>query len=178
MLLISLSVSNLFESPSLGPRLTGYLPSIFVAAIALMIGLIAGDKARLSVSERLRSIKMPEASIIPELVKYSIVYLATLVALGQLGIATSALLILLGAYALGIVVLAGLALKDLLAAAASGTYLVLTQPYGIGDEIQIEDKQGIVQEIDLFVTHIENDEREFIIPNQRVFRSGIVRIRD
>ena len=178
MVLVALSVTNLFESPSLGPRITSYLPNVFVAVLALIIGLIAGDKAKLTVSERLRSIKLPEAGLVPVLVKYSIIYLAVLVALGQLGIATNALLILLAAYAIGIVILLGLALKDLLAAAASGIYLVLTQPYGIGDEIQIEDKQGVVQEIDLFVTHIENDEREFIIPNQRVFRSGIIRIRN
>ena len=175
--LLAFSVSSPFDTPAFWPPISSFV-DVFVAILVVIVGLIAGDKAKLVVSERLKSIKLPEAGFIPELVKYSIFYLAALIALGQLNVATNALLILLAAYAFGIVIVAGLAMKDLLAAAASGIYLVLTQPYGIGDEVQIEDKQGIVQEIDLFVTHVENDEREFIIPNQRVFRSGIIRIRD
>jgi small-conductance mechanosensitive channel len=176
--LLALSVSQLFESPAFWPRFTAFLPNIFIAILALIIGVIAGDKAGLVVSERLKSVKLPEAGVIPELVKYSIFYLAAIVALGQLGIATSALLILLGAYAIGIVVFTGLAFKDLLAAGAAGLYLVLNQPYSIGDEVEIEGKRGIVQEVDMFVTHVENDDREFIIPNQRVLRQGVIRIRD
>lgn len=176
--LIALSVAQLFETTAFWPRLTTFLPNVFIAILALIIGIIAGDKAGLVVSERLRSVKLPEAGVIPELVKYSIFYLAAIVALGQLGIATSALLILLGAYAIGLVILSGLAFKDLLAAGAAGLYLVLSQPYSIGDEVEIEGKRGIVQEIDMFVTHVENEDREFIIPNQRVLRQGVVRIRE
>jgi small-conductance mechanosensitive channel len=159
-------------------RFTGYLPDLFIAAFAIIIGLIAGDKAKLVVSERLRSVKLPEATVLPEIVKYSIFYLAILIALSQLGVETLALLILLGAYAIGLVFLTGLALKDLLAAAAAGLYLLLTEPYSIGDEVIIDDRQGIVQEVDMFVTHVESDGEEYIIPNQRVMRSGIVRVRN
>jgi small-conductance mechanosensitive channel len=178
MVLLALNVAQLYEQPAIWERMTSFLPDLFIATLALIVGLIAGDKAKLVVGERLRSVKLPEAGILPELVKYSIFYLAAIVALGQLGIATSALLILLAAYTIGLVVLSGLAFKDLLAAGAAGLYLVLTQPYGIGDEVEIEGKRGIVQEVDMFVTHIESDEAEFIVPNQRVLRHGVVRYRD
>jgi small-conductance mechanosensitive channel len=95
-----------------------------------------------------------------------------------LGVETMALLILLAAYAFGLVFLVGLAMKDLLSASAAGLYLLLTEPYSIGDEVIIDDQQGIVQEVDMFVTHVESDGKEHIIPNQRVMRSGIVRVRD
>jgi len=159
-------------------RFAGYLPRLFVAALALIIGLIAGDKARLVVSERLRSVKLPEAGLIPELVKYSIFYIAALIALGQIGVATSALLVLLAAYAFGLVFLSGIAFKDLLAASAAGVYLLLAEPYAIGDKIEIDGNRGIVQEVDVFVTRVESDTEEYIIPNQRVVRSGVVRIRE
>jgi small-conductance mechanosensitive channel len=175
---IALNIAELVNPEVYWTRFTGYLPDLFIAAFAIIIGLIAGDKAKLVVSERLRSVKLPEATVLPEIVKYSIFYLAILIALSQLGVETLALLILLGAYAIGLVFLTGLALKDLLAAAAAGLYLLLTEPYSIGDEVIIDDRQGIVQEVDMFVTHVESDGEEYIIPNQRVMRSGIVRVRN
>ncbi|MFC7133992.1 MULTISPECIES: mechanosensitive ion channel domain-containing protein [Salinibaculum] len=176
--IIALNIAQLLDGRLFWSRLTGYLPRLFIAAIAIVLGLVAGDKAALLVSDRLRSIKLPEAELIPEIVKYSIFYIAALLALAQIGVATSALLILLAAYAFGLVFLSGLAFKDLLAASAAGIYLLLVEPYAIGDEVEIDEKRGIVQEVDMFVTHIEADGEEYVIPNQRVLKSPIVRIRD
>ncbi|WP_226010125.1 mechanosensitive ion channel domain-containing protein [Halomicrobium salinisoli] len=174
---LALNVSQLSDTALFWSRFTGFLPDLFIAAFALILGLIAGDKAKLVVSERLRSVKLPEAGLLPELVKYSIFFLALLIALDQLGVATGALLILLAAYVFGLVFLSGLAFKDLLSAGAAGVYLVLTQPYGIGDEVRVDGHRGIVQEVGMFVTHIESDEEEYIVPNNRVFASGVVRVR-
>jgi small-conductance mechanosensitive channel len=176
-IVLALNVAQLLNADVFWAQLTVYLPRLFVAILAVIIGLIAGDKAKLVVSDRLRSIKLPEAGLIPDLVKYSIFYIAGLIALAQLGIATSALLILLAAYVFGLVFISGLALKDLLAASAAGIYLLLVEPYAIGDEVKIDGQRGIVQEINIFVTHVESEGEEYVIPNQRVFRSGIVRIR-
>lgn len=171
-------VARLLNVEQFWPRLAGYLPRLFIAILAIIVGIIVGEKVQLLIQERLRSVKLPEASVIPELVKYSIFYIAGLIALGQVGVATSGLLILLAAYAFGFVFLGGIAFKDLLSASAAGLYLLLIEPYSIGDEVRIDGKQGIVQEVDMFVTHIEADGEEYIIPNQQVFRSGIVRIRE
>lgn len=160
------------------PRATALLPQVLVAAVAVITGIVLGDKAALAVQERLRSVKLPEAALVPELVKYSIYYIAALIALAQVGVATTALLVLLGAYVFGLILLAAVAFKDLLSAAAAGVYLLLNEPYSIGDEVRIDDRRGIVQEVTMFVTHVETDGEEHIIPNNRVFRSGIVRVRN
>ena len=175
--IVAINVARLGDPQFFWTRFVELLPRLFIAALAIIIGLVVGDKAELVVNERLKSVKLPEASLLAEVVKYSIYYIATLVALGQLGVATAALLILLAVYAFGLVFLSGLALKDLLAAGAAGMYLLLSQPYSIGDEVKIDETRGIVQEINVFVTHVESDGEEYIIPNQRVFKSGIVRIR-
>ncbi|WP_435076116.1 mechanosensitive ion channel domain-containing protein [Halococcus sp. AFM35] len=154
-----------------------FLPQLFVAALVVVFGLIVADKAEVLVSERLRGVKLPEIGLLALLVKYSIIYIAALLALGQLGVANVALLVLLGAYAFGVVFLGGLACRDLLAASAAGFYLLFAEPIAIGDEVRIDGRAGIVQEVDVFVTHIENDGEEFIVPNDHVFRSGIVRVR-
>jgi small-conductance mechanosensitive channel len=129
------------------------------------------------VSERLSSVKLPEVTLIPALVKYSVFYVAGLLALAQLGVATAALLVLLAAYTFGVVFVGGLACKDILTSATAGIYLLLSQPYTIGDEVRIDDHRGIVQEMDVFVTLIESDDEEYLIPNRLVFRRGIVRVR-
>jgi len=177
-ILLALNIAQLLDFQQFWARLTGFLPRLFVAALAIIIGLVAGDKAGLVVSERLRSVKLPEASLLSEIVKYSIFYIAALIALSQIGVSTAALLILLAAYAFGLVFLGGLAFRHLLAASAAGIFLLLAEPYAIGDEVRIDDRRGIVQEVDMFVTHIEADGEEYIVPNQEVFRSGVVRIRE
>lgn len=176
-LVLALTVAAVLDARLYLTQFINFLPQLFVAALVVIFGLVVADKAELLVSERLRSVKLPEIGVIPTLVKYSIIYVAALIALGQLGVANAALLVLLTAYVFGFVFLGGLACKDLLAASAAGFYLLLTEPFSIGDEVRVDGMAGVVQEVDVFVTHIEDDGEEFIIPNQRVFRSGIVRIR-
>ena len=177
-LLVAFNVARVIDTGVFWPALIALLPQLLIAIFALLIGVVLGDKAKLVVQDRLRSVKLPEAALLPEVVKYSVFYIAALIALAQVGVATAALLVLLAAYAFGVVVLLAVALKDLLTAGTAGIYLLLNEPYSIGDEIRIEGNQGVVQEVDMFVTHIEGDGEEYVIPNNRVFRSGIVRIRD
>jgi len=165
-IIVALNVAQLLDFQRFWARLTGYLPRLVVAALALIVGLVVGDKAGLVVSERLRSIKLPEVTFLSDLVKYSIFYVAGLIALSQIGVSTAALLILLAAYAFGLVFLGGLAFRHLLAASAAGIFLLLAEPYAIGDEVR------------MFVTHTEADGAEYIVPNQEVFQSGVVRIRE
>ncbi|MFB6205473.1 MAG: mechanosensitive ion channel domain-containing protein [Haloglomus sp.] len=176
--ILALRVAGFLDAGLLIQGLTDFLPRVFIAALVIIVGLILGDKAEVIVGERLRSVKLPEVTALPFVVKYSIFYIAALVALGQLGVATAALLVLLAAYAFGVFFIGGLAFKDMLSSAAAGIYLVLNEPYTIGDEVVIDGQRGIVQEVDVFVTRIESDGREFVLPNRKLFESGVVRVRD
>lgn len=176
--LFAFNIAQVFDTSVFWERLAALLPKLLVAAFAVIVGFIVGDKAELVVQERLRSVKLPEASVLPRLVKYSIYYIAALIALAQVGVATTALLVLLTAYVFGVVLLAAVAFKDLLAAGAAGIYLLLNEPYSIGDEIRVDGRRGVVQEMTIFVTHVEADGEEHIVPNSEVFQGGIVRIRD
>lgn len=169
---------KLLPSEALLEEVSSFLPSLFIAVLVIIVGLIFADKAELIVGEQLRSIKLPEVSLIPTLVKLSILYIAVLIALSQLGVATGALLVLLAAYAFGVFFLAGIAFKDLLSSAAAGFYLLLTEPYSIGDEVEISGNRGIVQEVDVFVTYVEKDGEEYMIPNRKVLREGAMRVRE
>ncbi len=155
----------------------GFLPQLFVALLVVLVGLIVGDKVELVVADRLKGVKLPQAGALPTAAKYSVFYVATLVALSQIGVKTLSLVVLLAAYVVAVVVVTVVAFHTMLTSAAAGAYLLLTEPYGIGDEVRIDGNGGIVQEVDLFVTHVENDGEEYIIPNAKVFREGIVRVR-
>ena len=155
----------------------GFLPQLFFAVIVLIVGVVLGDKVELLVSERFRGVKLPQVGVLPLMAKYSVFYLAALIALGQVGVATAALIVLLAAYVFAIVFVGGLAFRHLLSAGAVGTYLLLHQPYTIGDEIRVDGVRGVVQEMDLFVTHVEAEDEEHVLPNSKVFSEGFVRIR-
>lgn len=175
--LAALSVADVRFTAQFWGQLTGFLPELFVAILVLIIGIVVGDKIELVVSERLRGIKIPQVGMLPRLVNYSIVYIFVLIALGQIGVATIALVVLLGGYIFGVIVLSAVAFRDMLRSSAAGLYLLLNQPYGIGDEIHIADNKGIVQEVTVLITRIEGEDEEYIIPNRRIFDQGFVRIR-
>jgi small-conductance mechanosensitive channel len=176
-MLAALSVANIAYLERFLAGLTGLLPKIFVAVIVLIVGVVVADKVELAVSERLKGVKIPQIGVIPAVAKYTVVFVAALVALAQVGVVTSALLVLLAVYVIALVVFGGLAFRDLLASGAAGLYLLLNQPYSIGDEVAIGDDRGIVQEITVFVTRIETNGAELVVPNRQVFKHGVVRYR-
>ena len=173
-----LGIPNVTVAAGFWGRTVEFLPQVFFALVILIVGVVVGDKVQMLIGERLTGIKLPEIGVFPRLAKFTVFYIAVLVALSQLGVATLALVVLLAAYLFAVVFLGGLALSDLLKSAAAGSYLLLEQPYAIGDEIEIDDCRGIVQEVNLFVTHIERDGEEFVVPNRTVFETGVLRIRE
>ncbi len=176
--LVALHVMGLLDANLFWERVTIFIPRLFVAILIMIVGIVVGEKADLVLSERLRSVKLPEVTVIATLAKYSIIFLAGLIALGQIGVVTTALIVVLAAYVFGLVFLTGIACKDLLTAGAAGVYLLMNQPYAIGDEIAVDERSGIVQEVDLFVTQIEDDGTEYVVPNHRILAAGVARQSD
>lgn len=173
----ALSVLRIGYASRFWNEVTGFLPQLFVAAFVLVVGLLVGDKVELALDDRLSGVKLPQAGFVPTLAKYSVVFVATLVALAQVGVAVLALIVLFAAYVFALVVLSAVAFRPLLTSAAAGIYLLLTEPYGIGDEVRVAGHHGVVQDVDLFVTHVEADGEVFVVPNAKVFAEGVVRVR-
>lgn len=173
-ILAAFHMAGLLQTEVFWLRATEFIPNLIVAVAILAAGIVVGDKAELTVSESVRGVKLPEIAVVPRLVKYTIVFVASLLAAAQIGVATAALLILLGGYVFGILVLSGIALQDLLRSASAGVYLLLREPYGIGDNVEIGDHAGVVQEITIFVTRIEDEGREYVVPNHKALQGGVV----
>ncbi|MFB6133558.1 MAG: mechanosensitive ion channel domain-containing protein [Halanaeroarchaeum sp.] len=178
MTLLALEVAGYFKTVVFLMQAGNVLPNLLLALVILVLGLLAGDKAEVLVSEATRGIKVPEIGIVPTAVRYSVVLVAILLTLAQLGINVEVLILLFGAYVFFVLVVLIVSTRHLLTSAAAGIYLLLNQPYSIGDRIAIGEREGIVQEVDVFVTRIEDDGREYIVPNHLVLRNGAVLIRE
>jgi small-conductance mechanosensitive channel len=176
--LIALEVAQLTLRGAVWYPIVSFLPSLVLAVVVLLLGVLLSDKAELVVSERLRSVKLPETTVLPRAVKYSIMYVAALVALSQVGVQVTALVVLLLAYVAALVLFTAVATRHLLTSGAAGLYLLLNQPYGIGDRVAIGEHEGIVQEVDVFVTRVEDEDQEYVLPNHLVFRRGVVLVRE
>lgn len=174
---VALSVARVSYAVAFWGQTMAFLPRFLFAVLVLVGVIIVGDKLELLISERTRGVKLPQVGIAATLAKWTAIYVGVLVALALIGVPTLALIIMLGAYLLALIVFGALAFGDMLASAAAGVYLLFEEPYGIGDEVQIGDRRGIVQETQVLVTQIESDDEVHVIPNRLVFREGIIRYR-
>jgi small-conductance mechanosensitive channel len=154
-------------------RITNYVPNIVAAFFIIVFGAILGDKTAILVSDRLESVKVSEIGVLPTVARYSVVFLALLMALSQLGVSTVALYILLAAYLFGAVAVALVALRVVLPSVVSGLYIVSTHQYGVGDTVRVGDVEGVVQEVDLLTTCVDDGEREHLLPNSLVLEEGV-----
>jgi small-conductance mechanosensitive channel len=154
-------------------RITNYAPNVVAAFFILGFGAILGDKAAVIVSERLEGVKISDVVVVPTLVRYSVIFVVSLMALSQLGVSTTALHILLSAYLLAVIVVAAVSLRVVLPSVVSGLYILATHQYGIGDDVRIGEVEGIVQDVDLLTTRIDDGDREHVVPNSEVFEEGV-----
>jgi len=67
----------------------------------------------------------------------------------------------------------GFGLKDILANVVSGVLILLYRPFGIDDRIIVAGLEGVVSEIDLRYTTLEQEEKTFLVPNSLLITNTI-----
>lgn len=91
--------------------------------------------------------------------------------LGQLGVATTSFVAVIGAAGLAV----GLALQGALSNFAGGALIMIFKPFKVGDVIQAQGELGSVKEIQIFVTKLTTPENKTsIIPNG-ILSNGTIR---
>jgi len=163
---------DIFET-DIVTQATRYAPNVVVAFFVLVFGAILADKASVLVSERLEGVNVSDLGVVPSVVRYSIIFVVVLMTLSQLGVSTTALHVLLGAYLLTVIVLSVVAFRVVLPSAVSGLYILTTNAYGIGDTVRIGEVEGTVQEVDLLTTRVASEGEEHVVPNSEVFEEGV-----
>ena len=135
-----------------------FLPRLGVAIIIMIAGILISrwaGRALSNVAARTHKMDSTATPILGSLVRYGILILAIVWALGQLGVQTTSLLAVLGAAGLAI----GLALQGTLSNIASGIMLLWLRPFRAGDYIEVggagSSLAGTVREVGLFGTNLE-----------------------
>ena len=146
-----------------------------VTTIAIgLVAYVASDVLRDSVerfatdSERITE---HQKEIVLRVGNISIIALFLASALTIWGVDLSGLLV--GAGFLGIVV--GLAARQTLGSLIAGFVLMFSRPFTIGDWVEIGDQEGVVTEITIVNTRLENfDGETIVLPNDRVSNEAII----
>jgi len=138
-----------------------------ILVIGVLIARIVSINVRRALSERL---PVNERELLTKLVYYGIVILAFLAALPQLNVDLSGLLVAGGIA--GIVI--GFASQSVISNLISGLFLMFERPIRIGDNINVSNVSGSVEDIRILSTVIKTFDGIYIrIPNEKVFTSNI-----
>jgi small conductance mechanosensitive channel len=146
---------------------TNYSFQLIGALIIFLLGYYVAGKisgAVLKLCER-QNLDVTLSRFLASTAKMFIVVMITIMALSKLGISVTPFIAAIGAISLG----AGLALQGLLANYAAGFNIILIRPFVVGDTIEVQGVTGIVKEVLLAHTVIEDEDNAvIIIPNKHI----------
>lgn len=114
--------------------------------------------------------------IISEIVKYLIYFFSAIMALSQLGIATTILNILSGALLIFILIVVFLSLKDFIPNITAGFFIYVKNYLQEGDKIKMQDIEGIITTFGFVETQIKTKQGDIIfIPNIKLTQYEVIR---
>ena len=147
------------------------MTSMFVAAIALWLGRIAGDAAQ----AQLRSSKKltpSMAGLLGQVLKIAFIIAAVLIALQVVGVNLTALTILSGTLGIGI----GFGLQAIFSNFVSGLIILIEKSVKVGDFIELQSGvTGLVREINIRSTLVTtNDNVDILVPNEEFIKSQVI----
>ena len=150
-----------------------FLPRLAAAVLILIIGFfVAGWAARAvrGLADRSRRIDPTLKPVIGAFVRYGLLVLVVIAALGQLGVQTTSMLAAIGAIGLAI----GLAMQGTLSNLAAGIMLLWLRPFEVGDFIERDGIAGSVEELNLFHTQIRTWDGIFkFVPNSELWNATL-----
>ncbi len=144
---------------------TNYSFQILAAILLFVIGIVASKHIYKYTIKLLSKTSLDEIIIkfIANFIKFLVIAMMAVLALGKLGISIAPFVAALGAASLT----AGLAIQGSVANFAAGVVLIVTKPFKTGDTITIHDTYGEVKDIKLAYTVLVNEDKELItIPNK------------
>ncbi|MFQ5526170.1 MAG: mechanosensitive ion channel family protein [Thermoanaerobaculia bacterium] len=145
--------------------------ALLVLLVAIVVGRVLGTVVyRWSARSDLTEISR---RIIRRVASWSVIVAGLAMALGLVGLGTTAAGLLAGGGASAIVV--GFAFRAIFENLLAGLFLAFQRPFQVDDYIQSSGFEGTVKEIDLRNTHIRaSDGRDIFIPNAKVFSEPLV----
>ncbi len=137
---------------------------IAIAAAILIIGLWITKRVVKRINKTLEKRDMDESlrSFLSSLTSIGLKIMIVITAIGQLGIEMTSFVAILGAAGLAI----GMAFSGTLSNFAGGVMLLVFKPYKVGDLVNIQGEEGVVEAIHIFNTILTTpDNRKIIVAN-------------
>jgi small conductance mechanosensitive channel len=162
--------SQIFNSSD---PLVAALVAVIWALVALVVALVVARYARLWVVRLFtrRRVSLNVATLLGNLLQVLVVALGIIYALRSFGVDWAALLTIVGAAGLAI----SLSMQDLLKNVIAGIYILMEQPFRIGDRISVKEVTGAVQGIELRTTILWTDENlQVVVPNSTILNEILV----
>lgn len=154
-----------------------WLPSFALAAVVLIVGMWVIKRINRILEKNLHRVKMDDGvsqflrSFLDILLKITLL----LIAASIIGFQTSALIGLLAAAGFAV----GMALQGFLGNFASGLTIIFFKPYSVGDWVDIGDKFGKVESIQIFNTILRTpNNKKLVVPNGQVTEHIITNLSD
>ncbi|AXX92246.1 mechanosensitive ion channel protein MscS [Malaciobacter molluscorum LMG 25693] len=143
------------------------------AIIILILGFFVAKKISQAVEKLClkNNLDITLTKFIVNVVRFTIIIGAAIIAIGKLGITLTPFIAGIGAASLG----AGLALQGTLSNYGAGLSIIITRPFIVGNTISVKDVYGIVEEIKLAHTILLTEDGEKItVPNKYIIGEVIV----
>lgn len=146
--------------------------------VAALVFVLAGfwlsrlaERALLGLMDRQLGIDPTLRGVLGSTLRYAVLVLFVLAAIGQLGFQTSSILAVLATAGLAV----GLALQATLANIAAGIMLLWLRPFRVGDLIEVGPVAGKVVEVGLFATEIHTVDGVYqFVPNSELWNKRLV----
>ncbi len=150
----------------------GWMPHLLIAVVIVLGSVLGGLIVRRILLRLSRQAESATAYILKLAGRISaagLMVFGVVTALGTIGVDVSALVAGLGLTGFAL----GFGLKDILANVVSGVLILLYRPFELYDRIIVAGLEGVVSEIDLRYTRLEQEDKTFLVPNSLLITNTI-----
>ena len=147
-----------------------FAPNLVMAIIILLGFIFAGRILKKIISKKITSDNPVIMNLIGQTVKTLFFLFGLVTALGTLGIDVSAMVAGLGLTGFAI----SFALKDTLSNFISGVLVLIYKPFNINDSIEIDKYKGVVIDVNLRYTVINQEGDKVLVPNSFIFSKPLI----
>jgi small-conductance mechanosensitive channel len=157
-------------------RVVNYMPNLILALLIFIVGILVAEKLGNFVQGMAEDEKVPRFWILGNLVRYTIYLIVVIMTLSQLKISTEVLMIVTGSIFAAIGVVVAIGMRDIAPNVVAGIHLLYERTLSIGDIIEIDEYEGIIEDIGIVKSTIKKKDGEYVvIPNSQIMKSVIVK---
>lgn len=150
-----------------------FAPRVLTALIIVVAGYYGASWTARGARGLMTRASHSDTTMVPVVsatVRYAVLIIVFVAALGQLGVQTTSILAVLGAAGLAI----GLALQGTLSNIAAGIMLLWLRPFRVGDYVEVSGVAGTAEEINLFHSRLRTWDGIYkFVPNSQLWNTTL-----